>query len=173
MCNLVNITFSGARAAIRRGDPLPAPPEAQKAVLLPVPFFHVTGCHSIMIPAMANGSKIVLMYKWNAETALELIERERINGMSGVPSMTWQLLESPDFERRDISSLEGLSYGGAAASPELTRKVAALFPGKFGGTGLWRHRDVLGLDLERCRGLSRTPGFRRARRTGMRLACHR
>jgi long-chain acyl-CoA synthetase len=135
MCNLVNITFTGARAAIRRGDPLPAPPDVQKAVLLPVPFFHVTGCHSIMIPALANGSKIVLMYKWNAETALELIERERINGMSGVPSMTWQLLESPDFPRRDISSLEGLSYGGAAASPELTRKIAALFPGKFGGTG--------------------------------------
>ncbi|MCP3398528.1 class I adenylate-forming enzyme family protein [Bradyrhizobium sp. CCGB20] len=135
MCNLVNIAFSGARAAIRRGDPLPAPPNVQKAVLLPVPFFHVTGCHSIMIPALANGSKIVLMYKWNAEAALELIERERINGMSGVPSMTWQLLESPDFERRDVSSLEGLSYGGAAASPELTRKVAALFPGKFGGTG--------------------------------------
>jgi len=135
MCNLVNIAFSGARAAIRRGDPLPAPPSVQKAVLLPVPFFHVTGCHSIMIPALANGSKIVLMYKWNAEAALELIERERINGMSGVPSMTWQLLESPDFERRDVSSLEGLSYGGAAASPELTRKVAALFPGKFGGTG--------------------------------------
>ncbi|WP_208024863.1 class I adenylate-forming enzyme family protein [Bradyrhizobium sp. 1(2017)] len=135
MCNLVNITFSSARAAIRRGDPLPSPPEAQKAVLLPVPFFHVTGCHSIMIPAMANGSKIVQMYKWNAEAALELIERERINAMSGVPSMTWQLLESPDFERRDVSSLEGLSYGGAAASPELTRKVAALFPGKFGGTG--------------------------------------
>ncbi|RXT33318.1 class I adenylate-forming enzyme family protein [Bradyrhizobium betae] len=135
MCNLVNITFSGARAAIRRGDPLPAPPDAQKAVLLPVPFFHVTGCHSIMIPALANGAKIVLMYKWNAEAALELIERERVNGMSGVPSMTWQLLESPDFQGRDVSSLEGLSYGGAAASPELTRKVAALFPGKFGGTG--------------------------------------
>lgn len=135
MCNLVNITFSGARAAIRRGDPLPVPPDTQKAVLLPVPFFHVTGCHSIMIPALANGAKIVLMYKWNAELALELIERERVNGMSGVPSMTWQLLESPDFQRRDVSSLEGLSYGGAAASPELTRKVAALFPGKFGGTG--------------------------------------
>jgi long-chain acyl-CoA synthetase len=135
MCNLVNITFTGARAAIRRGDPLPAPPDSQKAVLLPVPFFHVTGCHSAMIPAVANGSKLVLMYKWNAEMALELIERERINGMSGVPSMTWQLLESPDFERRDVSSLEGLSYGGAAASPELTRKIAALFPGKFGGTG--------------------------------------
>jgi long-chain acyl-CoA synthetase len=135
MCNLVNITFTGARAAIRRGDPLPSPSAEQKAILLPVPFFHVTGCHSAMIPAVANGSKLVLMYRWNAEVALELIERERITGMSGVPSMTWQLLESPDFEKRDVSSLEGLSYGGAAASPDLARKIASLFPGKFAGQG--------------------------------------
>ncbi len=135
MCNLVNITFTGARAAIRRGDPLPAPPTIQKAHLLPVPFFHVTGCHSAMIPALANGSKIVLMYKWNAEQALELIERERITALSSVPSMAWQLIESPDFDRRDLSSLEGLSYGGAAAAPELARKIARLFPGKFAGQG--------------------------------------
>ncbi len=134
-CNLMNITFATARAAIRRGDALPAPPETQKAILLPVPFFHVTGCHSAMIPALANGAKIVLMYKWNAETALELIERERVNGMSGVPSMTWQLIESPDFATRDLSSLEGLSYGGAAAAPELARKIAALFPGRFAAQG--------------------------------------
>lgn len=135
MCNLVNITFTGARAAIRRGDPLPTPSAEQKAILLPVPFFHVTGCHSVMIPAVANGSKLVLMYRWNAELALELIERERITGMSGVPSMAWQLLGSPDFQKRDISSLEGLSYGGAAASPDLARKIASLFPGKFAGQG--------------------------------------
>lgn len=134
-CNLLNITFAGARAALRRGDPLPAASDVQKAILLPVPFFHVTGCHSALIPALANGSKIVLMYKWQPEKALELIERERVNGMSGVPSMTWQLIESSDFDKRDLSSLEGLSYGGAAAAPELARKIAALFPGRFGSQG--------------------------------------
>lgn len=134
-CNLLNITFAGARAALRRGDPLPGASDVQKAILLPVPFFHVTGCHSALIPALANGSKIVLMYKWQPEKALELIEHEHINGMSGVPSMTWQLIESPDFGKRDLSSLEGLSYGGAAAAPELARKIAALFPGRFGSQG--------------------------------------
>src|SRR5450759_3090807 len=135
VCNLVNITFASARAAIRRGDPLPAPAATQKALLLPVPFFHVTGCHSAMIPAVASGSKIVLMHKWNAEMALELIEREHVTGLSTVPSMAWQLIESPDFKKRDLSSLEGLSYGGAAAAPELARKIAALFPGKFASQG--------------------------------------
>ena len=134
-CNLVNITFTGARATIRRGDPLPAPSATQKVHLLPVPFFHVTGCHSAMIPAVANGSKIVLIYKWNAEKALELIELERVTTLSSVPSMARQLIESPDFDNRDLSSLEGVSYGGAAAAPELARKISRLFPGKFAGQG--------------------------------------
>jgi long-chain acyl-CoA synthetase len=133
--NLVNIAYTGARAAIRRGDPLPAPAAAQKAHLLPVPFFHVTGCHSAMIPAVVNGTKFVLMHKWNAERALELIERERIASLSSVPSMAWQMIESPDFDKRDLSSLEGMSYGGAAAAPELARKIAKLFPGRFAGQG--------------------------------------
>ena len=38
-----------------------------------------------------------MMHRWNAEGALELIERERINHVGGVPSMAWQVLESPDF----------------------------------------------------------------------------
>ena len=88
-----------------------------------------------MIPAVADGTKIVLMHKWHPEKALELMERERVTAMSGVPSMTWQLIESPDFGKRNLTSLEGLSYGGAAASPDLARKIAALFPGKFASQG--------------------------------------
>ena len=128
--NILNVDFAQAFAAARRGQALPQddPSAPQKIGLLPAPFFHVTGCHSNLVPAMAKGRKLVLMYKWNAERALELIERERINTTSGVPSMAWQLIESPDFARRDLSSLEGMSYGGAAAAPELTLKVPRALP---------------------------------------------
>lgn len=127
--NILNVDFSAAFAALRKGDPAPAdnPSAPQKTVLLPAPFFHVTGCHSTLIIAVAKGRKIVLMYKWNAERALELIEKEKVTNTTGVPSMTWQLLRSPDFARRDTSSIEGISYGGAAAAPELTRRVAQTF----------------------------------------------
>ena len=37
------------------------------------------------------------MYKWDPERALELIERERITNFVGVPTQSWDLLESPDF----------------------------------------------------------------------------
>ncbi len=130
--NLVNVDFAAAFAAVRRGQAPPKddPAAPQKVGLMPAPFFHVTGCHSNLIPAMAKGRKIVLMYKWNPERALELIEKERINTTAGVPSMAWQLLESPDFPRRDLSSIEGMSYGGAAAAPELTLKVARAYSGR-------------------------------------------
>jgi long-chain acyl-CoA synthetase len=77
---------------------------------------------------VAGGAKLVLMHKWNPERFLELIETERVNGTTGVPAMVWQALESPDFARRDLSSLEGYGYGGAAVAPELTLKFAKLFP---------------------------------------------
>jgi long-chain acyl-CoA synthetase len=130
LTNLVSLGFSGARAAIRRGDPLPQPdPDApQRVNLLPVPLFHVTGCNSMLVPTVASGGKLVLMYRWNPERFLELVEAERVNGTTGVPAMVWQVLESPDLAKRDLSTLDSYGYGGAAAAPELTLKFAKLFP---------------------------------------------
>jgi long-chain acyl-CoA synthetase len=135
--NLVNLGYSAARSMVRRtGAPAPVDPNApQRVSLLPVPFFHVTGCHSMLAPNIMAGGKIVLMYKWSPERALELIEQERVNGMTSVPAMVWQLMESPDFQTRDLSSFEGLTYGGAAAAPELTQKAKELFPASFPGQG--------------------------------------
>jgi long-chain acyl-CoA synthetase len=136
--NLISLGFSASRAIVRRtGAPPPAPPAdaPQRSMLLPVPLFHVTGSHSVLIPAMAGGVKLVLMHRWSPSVALELIERERINGLTGVPTMIWQLLECPDFAERDTSSVEGMGYGGAAAAPELTQRVRQLFPNFWPGQG--------------------------------------
>jgi acyl-coenzyme A synthetase/AMP-(fatty) acid ligase len=62
----------------------------------------------------ANGNKLVVMYKWNPERALELIEREHVTTFVGVPTMSWDLLESPDFASRDTSSLVSVGGGGPA-----------------------------------------------------------
>ena len=62
-----------------------------------------------------------MMYKWDPERALELIERERITTFVGVPTMSWDLLESPDFAKRDTSSLAVVGGGGAPAPPELVQ----------------------------------------------------
>ncbi len=91
--------------------------------ILTVPLFHVTGCVAVTLSCIAGGAKLVMMYKWNPERALELIERERVTRFVGVPTMSWDLLESPDFARRDTSSLVAVGGGGAPAPSELVRRV--------------------------------------------------
>ena len=56
--------------------------------ILAVPLFHVTGLVPVMLSCFTNGFKLVIMYKWTPERALELVERERVTQFVGVPTMT-------------------------------------------------------------------------------------
>jgi long-chain acyl-CoA synthetase len=146
--NTINSVWSAAhlaaRNALRRGEDPPAltqsaltavPAAAQRANLLSVPFFHVTGCQAILCPALYVGTRIVMMRRWDAERAMQLIQRERITGAGGVPTIAWQLLEHPKRSHYDLSSLELISYGGAPAAPELVRRLESVFPTALAGTG--------------------------------------
>jgi long-chain acyl-CoA synthetase len=100
----------------------------QNAYLLSVPFFHATGCHAVLVGNTAAGGKLVLMHHWDPERALEMIERERITTFGGVPAMVMQVLDSPNFAKRDTSSVKGIAYGGAPAPAELVRRISQHFP---------------------------------------------
>jgi long-chain acyl-CoA synthetase len=118
-----------AVGALRRGEtPLAPDPNIQKSTLLSVPFFHVTGCMSTLIPCLAYGLKLVTMRRWDVVEALKVIEREKINGAGGVPTIAWQLIEHPDFSKYDTSSLEHFSYGGAPAAADLVRRLKTSVP---------------------------------------------
>ena len=107
------------------------------SMLLTVPLFHVTGSNAIFLTSFRPGRKVVMMYKWDAEQALALIEAERITSFTGVPTMTWEMLQSPNFEHYDTSSLATIGGGGAPAPPEQVRRVEARFKGRPGiGYGL-------------------------------------
>jgi long-chain acyl-CoA synthetase len=134
--NLLSLAFSQARGALRSGvKPVDGEERPQLAQLISVPFFHATGCHTILVGNLAFGGKLVMMYKWDPERALELIERERLTSFGGVPAMVWQVLESPGFSTRDLSSVRSVGYGGAPAPPELVRRVKEAFPGGSAANG--------------------------------------
>jgi long-chain acyl-CoA synthetase len=137
--------YTLARTFLRRGEAIPAPdPKAPpRSSLLVVPLFHVTGCQATMIPMLAAGGKLVFMHKWDPELAMQLIERERITGAGGVPTIAWQLLEHPALGNYDLSSLEAISYGGAPAAAELVRRVKEKFPRSAPATG-WGMTEVSG-----------------------------
>ena len=136
-----NIFASGSAAArnfLRRGEPVPvANPltDPQRCTLLSVPFFHATGCFAVLNPSIIAGAKIVLMRKWDAEGAMQLIEREKVNSAGGVPTIAWQLIEHPARAKYDLSSLESVAYGGAPSAPELVRKIVETFPKSLPGNG--------------------------------------
>jgi acyl-CoA synthetase (AMP-forming)/AMP-acid ligase II len=122
MCNGEKIS-----AMLERGHP--------PASLLGIPLFHNSGCHSQFLLNLRGGRRLVMMYKWDPERALELIEQERITTIAAAPAMLIGLLEHPDFDRRDTSSLFALGVGGAATPPLLRRLVAEKLPGNYCGTG--------------------------------------
>ncbi|HEX7135099.1 MAG TPA: class I adenylate-forming enzyme family protein [Iamia sp.] len=118
---------------LRRPDtPTPTGPSA---FILIVPLFHVTGCVPVMLSCFSAGIKLVMMYKWDAERALQLIEREKVTNFVGVPTQSWDLLESPNFASYDTSSLVSVGGGGAPAPPELVRRVSTSFTKAQPGIG--------------------------------------
>ncbi len=134
--NIMAVGLGGARAFLRRGEQPPAPdPDVQRASLISVPFFHVTGCFAVLNPTLFGGAKIVMMRKWEPIRAFELIERERVNTAGGVPTIAWQLIEHPARANYDLSSLESVAYGGAPSAPELVRKLKEVFPNSVPGQG--------------------------------------
>lgn len=93
-------------------------PQYQPGILANVPLFHVTGNHAQFLSSFLYQRKFVMMYKWDAEQALHLIEQERLSVLHGVPTMTWEVMNSPNFDKFDLSSLRSVQSGGAARPPE-------------------------------------------------------
>jgi len=105
----------------------PGVPEIQ-AVLCNLPLFHVTGCFAQLLFSMILGRKVVMMYKWNAEEALKLIEKERITYFTTPASLDWDLMESPSFKKTDLSSVLIVGGGGSPRPAESVLRIDREFP---------------------------------------------
>ena len=122
------VLMRSADVAIARNkgeeDQLPAVGEGPAAhLLLTTPLFHVTANNCAMQPVTMIGGKIVFMYKWDAGDALKMIEQEKITNLTGVPVMSREIINHPDFGKYDTSSLVSLGGGGSAFQPELIKDI--------------------------------------------------
>lgn len=123
--------------------------QPQGAQLLVFPLFHISGCQSIFLSSLARGGKIVLLQRWDAGKALELIERERITAFSGPPTVIWDMLRVPERAARDLSSLASLGTGGQALAPNLLRSIQEAFPWAVigGGYGMTETAGAISLAM--------------------------
>ena len=106
--------------------------------MLTVPLFHATGLLSGLLLPIHTAQKVVIMYKWDAGRALELIQQEKITGLASVPAVIQDLLYHPDFDNYNTESLIRVSAAGAATPaglPELIRKKCGE-PSRSAGWGM-------------------------------------
>ncbi len=134
---IMNIECNATAAAMTNPEALSALMEKglELTSLLAVPLFHISGCHAQFIPSLRGGRKIVIMYKWDAVKALEIIEKERITNVVAAPSMLLDLLEAPEWEKTDTSTLFALAPGGAASPPKIVKLAMQKVPIGYHGTG--------------------------------------
>ena len=128
-------------AAVGRAAP---PATDPPAVILTVPLFHVTGLVVQLLSSFRRGRKVVGMYKWDAEEALRIIDAERITEFNGVPTMAWELVQSPNRAKYDLSSLKSAGGGGAPMAPEHARQIDKTIAKGAPGTG-WGMTETQGL----------------------------
>jgi long-chain acyl-CoA synthetase len=131
MTNFMNTLLAGAVARGLLGDfsvidPLTAP---QGGILQTFPYFHIGGLTGLYL-ATATGVKVALMYKWDPIEAVRLVETHRLSGVSGVPIVVRQLLEAARASGADVSSIVGVTSGGAPVPPDLIRRIETQFSGK-------------------------------------------
>lgn len=91
-------------------------------VLGALPFFHVYGLTTVMILSVMNGAKMVLIPKPEPETLLKSIESQQVTLFPGAPTMYIGLLNHPDLEKYDLSSIEYCISGSAPLPKEVQDK---------------------------------------------------
>ena len=104
------------------------PPANPPRTLLNVPLFLVTGEVPVLLNSFVIGRGMVLMAKWDAAEALRLIEKERITYFVGVPTMSLELMNHPDHDKYDTSTLTDLAAGGAARPVSHVARLKQAFP---------------------------------------------
>jgi len=140
--------------------------DANSVELHTIPLFHANGwgvAHSLTL----TGGKHVMIGKFDPPEVFRIIEKEKVQACSLVPTMATALVNCPDRTKYDLSSLTRITLGGAAASPTLVRELEETFKCQsFSGYGLTETCPVLttakskvGLELEgaaRYEGQART-----------------
>lgn len=101
-----------------------SPPPSTKLVTFP--FFHIAGLNTLYTAAY-SGHTLVLMYKWDAEEAVRLIEAEHANELAGPPFVIQTFLDTATTSDRDLSSLRIIGMGGSKAPARLIAAVAEHF----------------------------------------------
>ncbi|MBI4584475.1 MAG: long-chain fatty acid--CoA ligase [Planctomycetes bacterium] len=90
--------------------------------LAALPLFHSFGQTCNQNASLFGGAALTYLERFDPEKALHVMARDRVTHFAGVPTMYFQLLNFPDRDQYDLSSLRYCTSGGAAMPVEVMRE---------------------------------------------------
>ena len=107
----------------------------QGSSLLIFPLFHTSGCSALFLASLVNGDKLVLLPRWDITEAFKVIQEEKVTSMTAVPTMLWDIINAPNRQDFDLTSLRSFSSGGQGIPLPLLTKLREAYPMAMFGTG--------------------------------------
>ncbi|WP_339147107.1 MULTISPECIES: long-chain-fatty-acid--CoA ligase [unclassified Sutcliffiella] len=105
--------------------------KAQEKVIGILPFFHVYGMTAVMNLSIMQAFEMVLLPKFDPETTLKTIQKEKPTLFPGAPTIYIALLNHPDIQKYDLSSIDSCISGSAALPVEVQEQFERVTGGKL------------------------------------------
>jgi long-chain acyl-CoA synthetase len=123
----------------------PAPVTAGDRVLLALPLFHVYGLGPGLLQVAGAGATAILLERFDAASALDVIEQHRVTTMVGVPPMYRAILANPiEVLREKLATVRLFTSGAAPLPPGVISEMrAAIGIPIYEGYGLTETGPVL------------------------------
>ncbi len=106
-------------------DAAPAP---RPSALVATPLFHVTATHPLLLLSFPAGAKLTLLYRWDVEEAVRVIDAEKITRFLGVPTQSADLIAAAARMGVALDTLDYVGSGGAKRPPVQVSELARQFP---------------------------------------------
>jgi acyl-CoA synthetase (AMP-forming)/AMP-acid ligase II len=107
----------------------------QPCTMMTTPFFHISATHANFLLSLWMGLKLVILYKWDARHAVNLIEREKVSRFACVPTMSAELIEAATEMGKSMDTLRTIDSGGAKRPAAQLDKIVERVPHALPGTG--------------------------------------
>lgn len=105
--------------------------KGEEKILGVLPFFHVYGMTTVLILAVMQGYKMILLPKFDVETTLKTIDKQRPTIFPGAPTIYIALLNHPDLKKYNLSSIQSCLSGSAPLPVDIQQKFEDVTGGKL------------------------------------------